>query len=656
MSNRDYDRQVVNDLQEEVDFLKSIGAEIEDIQETEKKLKAARQNWQQQYGGSQVSPTNIKGMTAKEATMLGVGTLAGGGGTIIAGKLLQSAPKIVKGVGEIVGSGLGVGVGEGGTKLAFDTLENTTSTFEENLNAATERGVEAGGIDILFNSVLKPAGYGISKFFPGKERASVREVQKFLGEVGGKSSARLETDNVLMDWTEAFISDAFGAKSLKKVRETNYKAMRNALFPLASRVSNNLDLTLRDEVLGAEVLNLLQGQSKIYRGLASERYGNLDAMLVDEVKTVTQNMPSKVLDANGNPIIKQISAEVVDNAKHVSTAKLKQVAKAQKKLLDEVKNIGGDSVYDTIMSMDDTISFQAANELSTTFGDIAFSATELGQKSAKKYGRYKNLGGVLGEAMDESAEKYGDEFLRAYKETKQFVQKNKSIFENDIMVKLTAGNVDSVANEVFKNPETTQAFIDNLERYKKISSMTDDAARLSDAQVDAIANATKANWLSKNIFYKGLSEENGKISIKELSSAIENQADPNYFTLRKMYSDSQIKDLKQIYKNIDRIQGEETGVGQFALQIAQASVGLNLITGFAGEGEYTAEQSAVILAPMVLSALMTNPKSLKMFKGATNMLVEGNVQKATSLMTRALTINEQDNNTVTEAQQQLAQN
>ena len=653
MSNKDYDAQVVQDLQEQLTFVKAINAAPEDIQKAEKEYEAARRYYQETYGGEQsVSSTNVKGMTGQEAAMVLAGTATGTSAGFLAGKALQNAPKIIKGAGEIFGSGFGVAVGEGGTKLAFDTLENTTSTFEENFNAAVDRGVEAGGIDMLFNSVLKPAGYGIKKFFPGKEKKQVRETKKFLEEIGGKSSARLETDNALIDWTEAFISDAFGAGKLKDVRETNYKAMRNSLFGIASRVSNNLKLTLRDEVLGGEVLNLLKGQSDLYRGLARERYGKLDAMLVDEVKVVNQSIPSNILDGDGNAILKDIAVEVVDDAKHVSTATLKKVAQEKKEQLSRIGNIGGDSIYDEIMRLGDKISFQDADELSNTFGNIAFDSTKIGQKDTKKAGRYKNLGGILSEAMDESAELYGPEFIAAYKVTKKFVEKNKKIFENDIMLKLTAGNVDSVADEVFKNPATTQAFLNNLERYKKISAMTDDAARLSDAQVDAIANAARANWVSKKLFYKGLSEENKKISIKELSGALENQADPNYFVLRKMFSDTQIKDLEKIYKNIDTLQGKETGVGQFALTIQQAQIALGVITAGATSFDPTAT-GGVLLAPMALSFLMTNPKSLKIFKGVTKALVEGNVQKATSLAARAITINEKDIQNLAEAQEQI---
>ena len=653
MSNRNYDAQEVQNLEKHLSFLKGINAEPEDIQEAESQYEAARQYYQETYGGEQsVSSTNVKGMTGKEAAMVLAGTVTGTGAGFLASKALQNTPKIVQGVGEILASGAGVAVGEGGTKLAFDTLEDTTSNFQENLNAAVDRGGEAAAWDMAFNAILKPAGYGIKKFFPGKEEKQVRETKKFLEEIGGKSSARLETDNALIDWTEAFISDAFGAGRLKDVRDTNYKAMRNSLFGIASRVSSNLKLTLRDEVLGGEVLDLLTGQSKLYKGLASERYGNLDAMLVDEVKVVTQSIPSNILDVDGNPVVKDIAVEVVDDAKHVSTATLKKVAQERKEQLSRIGNIGGDSIYDKIMSLGGKISFQDANELSSTLGSIAFDSTKVGQKNTKKAGRYKNLGGILSEAMDESAELYGPEFLAAYKVTKKFVEKNKKIFENDIMIKLTAGNIDSVADEVFKSPATTQAFLNSLERYKKISAMTDDAARLGDAQVDAIANAARANWLSKKLFYKGLSEENKKISIKELSSALENQADPNYFVLRKMFSDTQVKDLEKIYKNIDRVQGKESGVGQFALTIQQAQIALGVITAGATSFDPTAT-GGVLLAPMALSILMTNPKSLKIFKGATKALVEGNVQKATSLAARAITINEKDIQNLVAAQEEI---
>jgi hypothetical protein len=655
MNQQDLDRARVQEYADYFEFLNRLPDKTqEELDKAQTQLDAARTHYFDTYGGEQsVSSTNVKGMTGQETAMVLAGTVTGTGASILASKMLQNAPKIVKGVGEIFASGFGVAVGEGGTKLAFDTLEDTKSNFQENLDAAFGRGGEAAAWDMAFNTILKPAGYGIGKFFPGKEKKQIRETKKFLEEIGGKSSARLETDNAIIDWAEAFISDAFGAGKLKDVRETNYKAMRDSLFGIASRVSNNLKLTLRDGVLGGEVLDLLTGQSKLYRGLASERYGNLDSMLVDEVKVVNQSIPSNILDVDGNAIVKDIAVEVVDDAKHVSTATLKKVAQEQKELLGEIKGIGGDSVYDKIMSMGDKISFKAANELSTTFGDIAFGATQVGSKSAKTSGRYKNLGGLLSESMDESAKLYGPEFLVAYKATKKFVEKNKKIFENDIMVKLTTGNIDSVADEVFKNPETTQAFLNSLERYKKISAMTDDAARLSDAQVDAVANAARANWLSKNLLYKGLSEENKKISIKELSSALQNQADPNYFVVRKLFSDTQIKDLEAIYKNIDRVQGGAQAVGQFALQIAQASIGLNLMTGFTGDAVPTGTQASVILAPMALSILMTNPKSLKFFKGATKALVEGNVQKATSLGFRAMTINEKDIQNLAEAQEEI---
>lgn len=49
-----YDAQIVNDLQEQLTFLKGINAEPEDIQEAEEQYEAARISWQQQYGGPQL--------------------------------------------------------------------------------------------------------------------------------------------------------------------------------------------------------------------------------------------------------------------------------------------------------------------------------------------------------------------------------------------------------------------------------------------------------------------------------------------------------------------------------------------------------------------------------------------------------------------------
>ena len=49
-----HDAQIVNDLQEQLTFLKAINAEPEDIQNAEKEYEAARISWQQQYGGPQL--------------------------------------------------------------------------------------------------------------------------------------------------------------------------------------------------------------------------------------------------------------------------------------------------------------------------------------------------------------------------------------------------------------------------------------------------------------------------------------------------------------------------------------------------------------------------------------------------------------------------
>ena len=49
-----HDAQIVNDLQEQLTFVKAINAAPEDIQKAEKEYEAARISWQQQYGGPQL--------------------------------------------------------------------------------------------------------------------------------------------------------------------------------------------------------------------------------------------------------------------------------------------------------------------------------------------------------------------------------------------------------------------------------------------------------------------------------------------------------------------------------------------------------------------------------------------------------------------------
>lgn len=650
----DYDR--LQRLLQDAEAFKQLVKDPNEVAKKQAEYEKARDDYNSKYGGS-TSSTSTRGLTAtevgKEVATVAVGTAMGGPFGVVASKVVPKVgSKVTEPIAKIFGEGVGVGVGEGVTQLAFDSLDSTKSNFEQNIDSAVERGGESAVIDVAVNSVLKPLGSTVRRYFPGTENKKVADTRRMLEEIGGKTSARLETDNVVFDIADSFFSSGFFANELSDVRRINYNALRDNITLSSNRLSNSMSQTLEPDALGNEVLKLLQGQSEMYRGVASSMYRELDAMVAPTYKKVDVDVETGLLDANGNPVFRTVSKKVVDDANFVDLAKLKEFAKKEKELLSSIKNVGGDSVYSKIMSMDDKVSFQSADELSQAFGEKAFKKTA--DAEPKAAGRYKKLGGLLNEAMDKSAQSYGQDFYTKFKVTRKFVEQNKKIFENDFILGLTASNPDAVAAQALSSPASAQAWLDNMERYKKISEMTGDTARFSSQQVDAISNAVKSSWLEKNLFYKGLDTANERISIKEVQSAIQNKSDKNYYTLRKLYSPKQINDIESVTNTIQRIQNRETGVGEFALKVVQGGIILGVVGVGSTVGGFGGG-AAALLTPKMMSVAMTNQNSIKIFKALGTAIRSNNTAKAASLTSRLVASINREEERVNEVQQQLAQ-
>jgi len=660
----DYNR--VQELLQQKEAFEQLVKDPDKVRESQLAYEKAREEYSSKYGGA-TSATNTRGLTGaeigKEVATVGVGALAGGPFGVVASKVVPKVgSKVTEPVAKILGEGFGVGVGEGVTQLAFDSLDNTKSSFEQNIDSAIERGGDAAKIDIVVNSLLKPLGYAVRKAFPGTENKKVAETRRMLEEIGGKSSARLETDNAVFDIADSFFSSGFFANELSDVRSINYKALRDNITLSSNRLSNSMSQSLEPDAVGNEVLKLLQSQSEMYRGVASSMYRELDAMIAPTYKKVDIDVETGLLDASGKPIFRTVSKKVVDDANFVDLTELKEFARKEKELLSSIQNVGGDSVYAKIMSMDDKVSFQSADELSQAFGEQAFK--KKADALPKGSGRYKALGGLLNKAMDKSAQSYGQDFYTKFKVTRKFVSENKKIFENDFILGLTASNPDAVAAQVLSSPSSAQAWLNSMERYKKISEMAGDTVRFSNKQadtvrftnqqVDAITNAVKSSWLEKNLFYKGLDTANEKISIKEVQSAIQNKSDKNYYTLRKLYSPKQINDIESLTNTIERIQSKETGVGEFALKVVQGGIVLGLV-GVGGVVGGTGGAFTALLTPKMMSIAMTNPKSIKIFKALGQAIRSNNTAKASSLAARLVAGIKSEEERVNEAQQQLAQ-
>lgn len=617
--------------------------------ETELLYNQARAQFQEQFGGGGGDPTSPQaGLTGGEiaqiAAPLVAGFVAGPVGASAARGFLTSAPAIVRGTGVVVAEGAATGAAEGVAEGVVQKFRG--STLEEAVETAKARGGEAAMLQTLFGGVLRVAGSAYTGIFgKGNKSKDVQDVQNLLNDIGGTSTARLETNSRLFNIVENFVENAWLASGLKQARKNNYQAIKRSIPNLTRNIVGDMDTMLTDEAVGHLVKDLLEKQSDVYRGVVSNLYKEIDIATAVLPPRVIQEQIKVGTNAAGAPIYKTMVKEIPNNSNSVNLKAFKARAAAELKLLEGSKGVGGSNDINElrkIASLDDYMGFEAADALKQK---ISSAGNKAGAKADTDLSKlYRRYAGELSTALDETAERIGGDTLAKYKNVKSFVAGNKGIFENGLIVQMANKNPSAIAKEIFKNPDTVEALFKDLRRYKQVTKMKgkEGVERLSDEVIDNLANNLKSKYLNQ-VLYKGADEGNKVFSLTGMEKMLFNEGDDSYKVLRKTFSNNQIDDFKSLYDNVKRIQGKEKGLGEFTLNVQQGGLIMALLSqGTAFSVEATQAAVSLMGIPAITSFAMSNPQALKMFKGASRLIVNGKTAEASKLMARGLYMAEQD--------------
>ena len=621
----------------------------EQLAEAQAVYNQTREQYQKLYGGGGGDPAAPQaGLTGGEIAQFAVplvaGAIAGPPAAAATRGLLAGAPAIVRGTGVVLGEAVATGAAEGVAEGVVQRARG--STLEEAVETANARGGEAAMFQAILGGLLKTAGTAYTGVFgKGNKSKDVQDVQNFLKDVDGTSTARLETNSRLFTIVENFAENAWLASGLKQARKNNYQAIKKAIPNLTRNIVGDMDNMLTDDAVGHLVKDLLNNQSDVYRGVASNLYKEIDSVTAVLPPRVIQEQIKVGTNAGGGPIYKTMVKEIPNNSNSVSLIGFKARAAKKLKALEGSKNVGGGediAELRKIASMDDYVSFEAADAIKRKLSSKGNRAGA--NADTELAGFYRSYSGDMSKALDETAERIGGDTLKKYKNVKSFVAGNKGIFENSLVVQMANKNPSAIAKEIFKNPDTAEALFKDLNRYKQVTKMKgkEGVERLSDEVIDNLAGNLKSKYLNQ-VLYKGADEGNKIFSLTGMEKMLFNEGDDTYKVLRKAFSSNQIDDFKSLYDNVSRIQGKEKGLGEFTLNVQQGGLIMALLSqGTTLSVDATKAAVSLMGIPAITSFAMSNPQALKMFKSASRLIVNGKTAAASKLMARGLYMAEQD--------------
>ena len=635
----------LDNIDKQIEFRRQINRDVTDLEAIREVKRTEMASLTQGVGGDPTAPQAglTGGEIAQFAVPLVAGAIAGVPAAAATRGLLASTPAIVRGTGVVLGEAVATGAAEGVAEGVVQRARG--STLEEAVETANARGGEAAMLQAIFGGVLKSAGTAYTGIFgKGNKSKDVQDVQDLLN-VDGTSTARLETNSRLFNIVENFVENAWLASGLKQARKNNYQAIKRSIPNLTKNIVGDMDTMLTDDAVGHLVKDLLEKQSDVYRGVASNLYKEIDSATAVLPPRVIQEKIKVGTNAGGAPIYKTMVKEIPNNSNSVSLIGFKARAAKKLKALEGSKNVGGGediAELRKIASMDDYVSFEAADAIKRKLSSKGNRAGA--NADTELAGFYRSYSGDMSKALDKTAERIGGDTLAKYKNVKSFVAGNKGIFENSLVVQMANKNPSAIAKEIFKNPDTAEALFKDLNRYKQVNKMKgkEGVERLSDEVIDNLASNLKSKYLNQ-VLYKGADEGNKVFSLTGMEKMLFNEGDDTYKVLRKAFSSNQIDDFKSLYDNVNRIQGKEKGLGEFTLNVQQGGLIMALLSqGTTLSVDATKAAASLMGIPAITSFAMSNPKALKMFKSASRLIVNGKTAEASKLMARGLYMAEQD--------------
>lgn len=499
---------------------------------------------------------------------------------------------------------------------------------------AAMRIAEMGGLQALGQGVGEGAVWGMSKVLPHVQEAfmardmtgSEDALRSFMDPYMNKGLSERMTDKV-RGWLPESFNEMFpaspkpgytiaqksdplsGAHRMEQIVESSFLgatpikqfkfAQQKGISDFADNVSNQIwggiervPPSQRGEVF----VKAFDDAESIFRGEASKKYAEVDALLGDATSTYPSNKVSNALvDIN------ETSNKIVDLSPFKQWAL--QETGGNTKFAGYASAQTGDTIIAKAQNLPDRMSFTDAAILRSR---IIKEAKNVEGKPVAASDVAK-ITSRIDSAMEDAAVSVGGDVEKAWRNANAYYKEGKKIFDNrfiENLVKTGKDQPELVGKGLFQNGEITQ-----IRAAKKV--LQNDPKTFQ---------AMKAGWLD-DVLKKSQNEE-GMMVGKSFFSQLKKMGDE---TLNEIFTKSELALIKRLEEASLRSQKQgKAGGGSLLIMLMQSGPLVKTAQivgslGMAGGGAYTdnpemiAGGLAILMGPRVLANMIVNPKYHSLF-------------------------------------------
>ena len=436
-----------------------------------------------------------------------------------------------------------------------------------------------------------------------KVSATAEVLKSNFGKYGGDLFADQLSDSKLVKFLsgigEHSVVGQFIFKPAREAQQNIFKEMSADLTNVISKRSKDLS----DEELGQLFLNTVKGGKAAHSSAATRLYNELDVLVAERevVRTVTEEMPSSILDKSGKALMKPIQKavkETVDNA----PVDMKPIKSKAQELLDKLErtgNIAGEqkeTILKTLASRPDSMLFGEANLIrSDLLTVIREMEDKLGKEQAKRVSN--QFSDLITDAMSDAATKSGDPRLaKAYNRANSWWKRGKATFNNDFISGLVVKDkktAERIGEYIFTNGNVTE--IMQAKKALRTSAKLDKSLNY-----DEVWQSMQAGYLNTRL--SNAANVDGMPRISSLKKLLLPKG-KDARTFKTTFDKSQQEAIKDFVSLAEKIEAKPSSSLGMMVQLTQASAAGGLFAL-----DLDVEGGAVLLGPTALAYIFTNPR------------------------------------------------
>ncbi len=514
-------------------------------------------------------PINTEGLGRVGGSMIG-----GIAGANKAAKLLQATPPVVKGVGTVIGGGLGAFTGGFSGDIAQSGVQGELNT-DQGLNSF-KKALAAGGreaaFDVIGNSLFIGGGAALKGLRP-KASALAGSIRKILEEGGSNASLGQLTDNTLWEGMEQLTRGAlvgsgkFGALDIAQ-KDAIVKYTDNYAESIAGVASSELT----DSATGRLIVDVLNNGSAAHSSAAKPLYEEVDRL----AGGLTVNLKG----------IKETAQKVIDDFAEIADIGL--------------SDAGGETLK-KIINLEDNRSFSAANKLRSELlqESRALQSKEGNEKVAMKINELVDQVTVSIERAEGGVKGQSGAALDALRKANRFWKFGKDNLNNKIVRQMIKRDdlISKIAPSLFANNKRDEILA--LRRAIKSISVIDKSVNFTEtwAKIQGGYIETMIPHAADDVMTAPIRKLHREPKMRK--------------TLTAIFPKGQRENMLNLSKSIDELLSK-TQSAPGLLQLRQAGAMTQAIGGMAalgtGGGVSGLEVAGLIGAPMLFATIATNKR------------------------------------------------